>query len=153
MSEFFQKLFSKLTVLAGVALVVSFVFDSCKKPEENPQAEITVVDSTGTAVSEAKVVLFCVQRPDVTTECNVADTQYTDGVGKANFEFENPSVLRVAVIKYNTEERQTGTGSLDDVGNEETVIVGDTLCADGFVTLEVNEVTEEVFVLGKCEID
>jgi hypothetical protein len=89
-----------------------------------------------------------VQRADVSVECNVADTQITDGVGKVNFEFANPSVLRVSAIKYNTVERDTGV--FPDNG---IIIIGDTLCADGFVTLEANEVTEEIFVLGKCETD
>ncbi|MFT6137392.1 MAG: hypothetical protein ACJAUJ_000473, partial [Salibacteraceae bacterium] len=101
---------------------------------------------TGTAIADAKVILFCVQRADVSVECNIADTQYTDGVGKVNFDFTNPSVLRVSVLKYNTEEREIGV-----FPDNEVIIVGDTLCADGFITLESNEVTEEVFVLGKCE--
>ena len=132
MSEFFKKMISNLTLLASIALVLALASQSCKKPVEDPKAEITIVDSTGTAISDAKVVLFCVQRPDVSVECNIADTQITDGVGKVNFEFTNPSVLRVSVLKYNT-------------------VIGDTLCADGFITLEANEVTEEIFVLGKCE--
>lgn len=146
MSGFFNKLVSNLALLASIVLIGALSVQSCKKPVEDPKAELTIVDSTGTAISDAKVVLFCVQRPDVSVECNIADTQYTDGVGKVNFEFENPSVLRVSVVKYNTVERDTGTHPFTGV-----IVIGDTLCADGFVTLESNEVTEEVFVLGKCE--
>ena len=148
MTEFFKKMTSNLTLLASITLVVALAFQSCKEPVENPKAEITIVDSTGTAIPDAKVVLFCVQRADVSVECNVADTQVTDGVGKVNFEFANPSVLRVSAIKYNTVERDTGV--FPDNG---IIIIGDTLCADGFVTLEANEVTEEIFVLGKCDTD
>jgi len=146
MSEFFKKMFSNLTLLTSIALVLALASQSCKKPVEDPKAEITIVDSTGTAISDAKVVLFCVQRPDVSVECNIADTQITDGVGKVNFEFTNPSVLRVSVLKYNTVERDTGIPPFSGV-----IVIGDTLCADGFITLEANEVTEEIFVLGKCE--
>jgi hypothetical protein len=146
MSEFFKKMISNITLTTCIMLVAALATQSCKKPLEDPKAEITIVDSTGTAIADAKVILFCVQRADVSVECNIADTQYTDGVGKVNFDFTNPSVLRVSVLKYNTEEREIGV-----FPDNEVIIVGDTLCADGFITLESNEVTEEVFVLGKCE--
>lgn len=145
MAESVKKMVGNLALVLFLGLTVSLGFQSCKK-EKPPKAEVTIVDSTGTAIKEAKVVLFCVQRPEVSTECNVADTQYTDGVGKANFEFENPAVLRVFIQKFNTVERDTGT--FPNIG---TVVVGDTLCADGFITLKVNEVTEERYVLGNCE--
>src|SRR6056300_258363 len=126
MSEFSKKIASNLGLVAALVLMVALGAQSCKKAVTPPKAEITILDSTGTAVADAKVILYCVQRPDVAVECNVADTETTDGVGKVNFEFENPAVLRVAVEKYNTTERDTGSGI--DFG---TVIVGDTLCAEG----------------------
>ncbi len=148
MQNFYGKVISNVGLVAALGLMVAVSLESCKPPVTPPKAEITVLDSNGTAISEAKIVVFCVQRPDVAVECNVADTQFTDGVGKADFEFENPSVLRVFIEKYNTVERDTGEGP--DIG---TIVTGDTLCAEGFITLETSEVTEETFVLGACEID
>lgn len=140
-----KRIIPNLTIIACLIIVFALPFQSCKKAIEDPKAEITILDSNGTAISDAKVVLSCVQRPNVSLECNVADTQYTDGVGRANFEFINSSILRVIVHKYNTREIETGT-----FPNIEIKVVGDTLCAEGFITLESNEVTEEVFVVEKC---
>ncbi len=146
MTEFFKKFASNLVLVLALGLIVSIISHSCRGKETPPKAEITILDTTGTAVADAQVILYCVQRPDVPTECNVADTQTTDGVGKVEFEFENPSVLRVSVEKYNTIERDTGIAP-----NFGTVIIGDTLCAEGFITLETNEVTEETYVVSRCQ--
>jgi hypothetical protein len=129
-----------LAVLMGFGLSMS----SCKE-KQNPQADITVVDSTGKAVKDARVVLYCVQRPEETRECNIADTQFTDDVGKANFEFENPVVLKVDVWKEDVVEKDTGT-----FPNQGVIKVGDTLCTEGFITLETDEVTEQTFIVNLC---
>lgn len=134
------------SVLVGcfALLTVGLAFSSCDK-KAPPKAEITVVDSTGTAVADARVILHCIQRPEEQRECNVADTQNTDGVGKVSFEFENPAVLKIDVQKLDVVTRDTGT--FPNIGKE---TVGDTLCSDGFITLEVDEVIEQRMVLGRC---
>lgn len=133
-------------VVLGVFAVfaISLASTSCKK-KSPPKAEITVVDSTGTAVASARVILHCIQRPEEQRECTVADTQTTDEVGKVSFEFENPAVLKIDVSKLDVVTKDTG--KFPNIG---TITVGDTLCADGFITLEIDEVIEQRMVLGKC---
>jgi hypothetical protein len=133
-------------VMLGAALAVFFGLSlgSCKK-KDPPKAAVTVVDSTGQAIKEARVVLYCVQRPEETRECNIADTQMTDDVGKATFEFENPSVLKVDVWKADVVEKVIGKWP-DDT----TIYIGDTLCTEGFITLEIDEVVEQTFIVNVC---
>lgn len=142
-----KKIFENVALGLFVVMVMSIGTTSCKK-EKPPRAEITVVDSTGKAINNARVVLFCVQRPEETRECVISDTQYTDDVGKANFEFKNPAVLKMDVWKADIVERDTGT-----FPNNGTIRVGDTLCTEGFITLETNEIIEQRAVVTKCNFD
>ena len=112
-----------------------------------PRAEITVVDSTGKAIDKARVVLFCVQRFSILHHV-LSDTQMTDDVGKASFEFENPAVLKMYVWKADIIEKDTGI-----FPNNRTIRIGDTLCTEGFITLETNEIIEQRLVVTKCNFD
>mgnify|MGYP000900602065 CR=1 FL=1 len=147
MTKQVKKIFENVMLGLFVAMVFSIGTTSCKK-EKPPKAEITVVDSTGKAINKARVVLFCVQRPEETRECVISDTQYTDDVGKANFEFKNPAVLKMDVWKADIVEKDTGT-----FPNNGTIRVGDTLCTQGFITLEINETIEQRAVVTKCNFD
>ena len=106
MTKQVKKIVENVMLGLFVAMVFSIGTTSCKK-EKPPRAEITVVDSTGKAINKARVVLFCVQRPEETRECVISDTQYTDDVGKANFEFKNPAVLKMDVWKADVVEKKT----------------------------------------------
>ncbi|UTW63759.1 hypothetical protein KFE98_06355 [bacterium SCSIO 12741] len=136
----------KMLIGAFALAMVSLVFSSCEK-DTPPKAEITVVDSLGTAVQNARVILHCIQRSDETRSCNVADTQYTDQVGKTLFEFENPAVLKIDVWKEDVVTINTGSGL---PGTDSTLTVGDTLCAEAFITLEINETIEQRMILTNC---
>ncbi len=136
----------KMLIGAFALAMVSLVFSSCEK-DTPPKAEITVVDSLGTAVENARVILHCIQRPDETRSCNVADTQYTDQVGKTLFEFENPSVLKVDVWKEDVITVDTGSGL---PGSGGSITIGDTLCSEAFITLEINETIEQRMIITSC---
>lgn len=144
MSGKVRKIIENVMLGLFVVVVISLSTTGCEKPNP-PRAEVTVIDSSGIAVNEARVVLYCVQRPEESRECVIVDTQYTDDVGKAEFEFENPSVLKLEVWKADVTEMVVGQWPNDSV-----VQVGDTLCADGFVTLEIDQVVEERVVVSLC---
>lgn len=131
--------------LAGFFIGVFALAFSCKK-DKAPKAKITITDSTGTAVSDATVIISCIQRPEEKRECNVADTQKTDGVGAAEFDFANPAVLRIYAWKEDVVVKDTGV--FPNVGQ---IRIGDTLCGSDYITLEVNEVTEKKLVITRCK--
>jgi hypothetical protein len=140
MKQFLQNAFLAVFLIASFALAFS-----CKK-DKAPKAKITITDSTGTAVSGATVVITCIQRPEEKRECNVADTQTTDGVGAAEFEFKNPAVLSIYGFKADVIVKDTGT--FPNIGQ---ITIGDTLCGTDYITLEMNEVTEKTLVITKCK--
>lgn len=133
-------------LVLALAVAIGFTFStvSCKK-EKPPEAEITVVDSSGNPIEKARVVLFCVQRPEETRECVIRDTQFTDIVGKTKFVYDNPAVLKMDVWKEDVVVKTTGK-------HPDIVVtrVGDTLCAEGFVNLEMDEVTEQTVIVNLC---
>lgn len=147
MSKQVKKIAENIAMGLFMVLTISFFTTSCDELTP-PKAEITVTDSTGIAVEEARVVLYCVQRPEESRECVITDTQYTDQVGKAYFEFENPSVLKIDVWKADVREVITGT-----FPNEVITLVGDTLCTEGFITLENDEVIEQRLIVDVCNAD
>ncbi|MBD79688.1 MAG: hypothetical protein CL840_12285 [Crocinitomicaceae bacterium] len=147
MASWMKKLVENVVLGLFVVIVLSLATTGCDK-EKPPRAEITVVDSTGKAIDKARVVLYCVQRPEETRECVIVDTQLTDDVGKANFEFKNPAVLKVDVWKADVVEKETGVWP-DIV----ITYVGDTLCTEGFITLETNEIIEQRMVVTTCNAD
>ena len=129
----------------SLLIVAFFVTTACNK-EKFITAEIIVKDSTGENVEDARVILYCVEKATAPRECDVADTQMTTETGKAIFEdFENPAVLKVSIWKEDVITQDTGT--FPDIG---TIKIGDSLCAEGFVTLVENEIVEETFVLEIC---
>jgi hypothetical protein len=140
-----MKLYIQNAVLAAFALSAFAVAYSCKK-DKAPKAKITITDSTGTAMEDATVIISCIQRPEEKRECNVTDTQKTDGVGAAEFDFVNPAVLRIYSWKENVVVKDTGT--FPNIGQ---IRIGDTLCASDYITLEMNEVTEKTLVITRCK--
>ena len=126
-------------------LVVFPLLYSC---ESDPtRAEIVVIDSAGEAVNEATVILYCIDQPNQ-RPCVVKDTQLTNEAGRTEHDFENPAVLKIEAFKYDVVARDTGV--FPNIG---TILVGDTLCADGFITLEEYETVEETVVLRICSDD
>ncbi|MGB0403820.1 MAG: hypothetical protein ACPGEG_06955 [Salibacteraceae bacterium] len=144
MSKQVKKIAEKIAMGLFMVLTISFFTTGCDELSP-PKAEITVTDSTGIAVEDARVILYCVQRPEESRECVVVDTQMTDQVGKAYFEFENPSVLKIDVWKADVREVITGT-----FPNEVITLVGDTVCTEGFITLENDEVIEQRLIVDVC---
>jgi len=132
--------FTVFTLLVALPL-----FFSC---ESNPtKAEVLVIDSLGEPVAEATVILFCIDQPNQ-KPCVVKDTQLTSAAGRTEHEFENPAVLKIEAFKYDVVARDTGT--FPNIG---TILVGDTLCAEGFITLEEYETVDETVVLRICSDD
>lgn len=127
--------------LFGFLVVLPLLF-SC---ESDPtKAEILVIDSLGEPVAEATVILYCIDQPNQ-RPCVVKDTQLTSESGRTVHVFENPSVLKIRAFKYDVIAKDTGV--FPNIG---TILVGDTLCADGFITLEEFKTVDETVVLRIC---
>jgi len=136
------KLFS--FALFTLMVVVPFLY-SC---ESDPtRAEILVLDSLGEPIEEATVILYCIDQPNQ-RPCVVKDTQLTSAAGRTEHDFENPAVLKILAFKYDVVAKDTGV--FPNIG---TILVGDTLCADGFITLEEYKTVEETVVLRICGDD
>jgi len=136
------KLFS--FALFTLLVVVPFLY-SC---ESDPtRAEILVLDSLGEPIEEATVILYCIDQPNQ-RPCVVKDTQLTSAAGRTEHDFENPAVLKILAFKYDVVAKDTGV--FPNIG---TILVGDTLCADGFITLEEYKTVEETVVLRICGDD
>jgi len=134
-----------LNGILSFLVIATFIASACNKPKF-VQAEIVVKDSTGENVQDARVIVYCVEKATAPRECDVADTQYTTETGKAIFEnFENPAVLKVSVWKEDVITQDTGT--FPNIG---TIKIGDSLCAETFITLIENEIVEETVTLEIC---
>ena len=136
-----KTLFANLSLVALIFSLGAFGFTSCG--EERPtEAEIFVIDSLGDPVEGATVTLYCVDQPNK-APCIVQDTQLTDAAGRTLHSFENPAVLKILATKEMVVCRDTGI--FPNIG---TICLGDTLCAEGFVTLvEFDKVQESVVLL------
>lgn len=133
-----------LFALFTLMVVVPFLY-SC---ESDPtRAEILVLDSLGEPIEEATVILYCIDQPNQ-RPCVVKDTQLTSAAGRTEHDFENPAVLKILAFKYDVVAKDTGV--FPNIG---TILVGDTLCADGFITLEEYKTVEETVVLRICGDD
>lgn len=138
-----RTLLANLPLIALVFLISGVGFTSCGE-DQPTEAEIFVIDSLGDPVEEAQVILYCVDQPNK-TPCVVQDTQTTDAAGRTLHAFENPAVLKILATKEMVVCRDTGI--FPNIG---TVCEGDTLCAEGFVTLEEYEKVQESVVLLIC---
>jgi len=83
-----------------LALFVAIIVFSCKKSGPT-RAVITVVDSTSTPVSGAKVTLWqdTVTNPTNGVQSELRVTKNSDAAGRAEFDFELEAFLNVEVIK------------------------------------------------------
>jgi hypothetical protein len=122
----------------GTFFSTSFL-QSCKDPEP-PIAEVTVLDTAGLPVADARVILYC-----TTPECVVADTQKTNSMGVSNHKLALPAVLAISVFKSLVVTKDTGT--FPNIG---TVTTGDSICGSGYITLREDEIAKQTVIALPC---
>ena len=121
-----------LTATLSIFLLVTAVFFSSCKKEEETIATITVVDADGAVVSGAAVQLIAIGSPDVETinELRFDENGVTNASGKVSFNFTE---------FY--KEGQAGFAVLDIRASK-----GD-LYGEGLIQIEEEETNEETVVI------
>lgn len=82
-----KKMFNGLSVIIfATALLAIFITPSCKKKDTSCKAIITVVDTNGTAVADALVLLYV--SSTTSSQSQLSQSTRTDASGKASFSFK-----------------------------------------------------------------
>ena len=121
-----------------------FALNACNKLE-NGIAEVKVIDKEGDAQQGVHVTLFCTD-DDPEKECVVETKGITNTLGVYKTEFELPVVLRVRAVRYDTTITLQGLPP-----NQIEKIEVDSLCGEGFITIENNEIASEVITILDCK--
>jgi hypothetical protein len=127
-----------LFILFIAATAISLT--NCKGKDDPGRAEVKVLDADGVSQKGVHVTLFCTQ-PD----CVVRTTGVTNSLGVYVEEFELPVVLRVRAVRYDSTITYQGLPP-----NQVEIVSVDSLCGEGFITLENNEVASEVITILNC---
>ena len=120
--------------------VCAVLFASCDNTPDPGVAEVKVYDENNVAQSGIKVTMFCTE-----PGCVVTRQGRTNSVGVYTQEFELPVVLRVRAVRYDTTTTTTGLPP-----NVITRITVDSLCGEGFVQVENDEITSETITILEC---
>jgi len=132
----------KIVFQASLFLVASFafIFTSCDNTPDPGVAEVKVYNEDNLAQSGVKVIMYCTE-----TGCVVRKEGRTNSLGVYKEEFDLPVVLRVRAVRYDTTITKTG---LPPFEKEEIEI--DSLCGEGFVQVENDEITSESITILEC---
>lgn len=117
-----------------------FSFTSCGNKVEPGRAEVKVLDKDGVAQKGVHVTLFCTE-----TNCIVRTTGLTNTLGVYTEEFDLPVVLRVRAVRYDSTITYQGLPP-----NQVEVIKVDSLCGEGYIQIENNEVAKELITILDC---
>ena len=132
-----KRVFQASLVLVAVYAIL---FTSCDNTPDPGVAEVKVYDENNVAQSGIKVTMYCTE-----PGCVVRRVGRTNSVGVFTEEFELPVVLRVRAVRYDT---TTTTSGLPP--NVITRVSVDSLCGEGFVQVENDEITSETITILEC---
>lgn len=118
----------------------AILFTSCDNTPDPGIAEVKVYDENSIAQSGIKVTMYCTQ-----PGCVVRREGRTNSVGVYTQEFELPVVLRVRAVRYDTTTTITGLPP-----NVITKVTVDSLCGEGFIQVENDEITSESITILEC---
>lgn len=128
---------SSFVMLALSALL----FTSCNNDPEPGIAEIKVINPSGEAQSGVLVSMYCTE-----PNCVVERTGRTNSLGVYTQTFELPVVLRVRAVRYDTTKTTSGLPP-----NQITTIKVDSLCGEGFIQIENDEIASETITILECK--
>jgi len=135
-----KKFLSTVTFFSLLIVGSALTMTSCKDDDGPAIAEITVFDTTGLVQTNVRVDVFCTQ-----PNCVVTSTGRTDSRGESRHEFDLPAVLRVYAVRYDSTFIQTGVPP-----NVTIQVLVDSVCGDGFVTVDNGETVQESVTLFPC---
>ena len=131
----------KKAILAIVAVIsLSAVISSCNNDPDPGVAEVKVINEDGVAQGDIKVTMFCTE-----PGCIVKREGRTNSLGVYTQEFELPVVLRVRAVRYDTTRTVQGLPP-----NEIVKIKVDSVCGEGFVQVENDEIASETITILEC---
>ena len=118
----------------------SAIITSCDNTPNPGIAEVKVVDEANVSQSGVYVRMYCTE-----PGCVVNRAGRTNSVGVFTEEFELPVVLRVRAVRYDTTITTTGLPPI-----QITKIRVDSLCGEGFVQVENDEIVSETITILEC---
>lgn len=132
----------KKTVLSIVAILGlgALILSSCDNDQGPGTAEVKVLNADGVAQKRVKVVLYCTE-----AGCVVRREGRTNDLGVYSQEFDLPVVLRVRSVRYDTTTTLVGLPP-----NQIKKISVDSLCGEGFIQVEHEEVANEIVTILEC---
>lgn len=129
-----------LNILSALLLASSLFVVACDNDPEPGIAEIKVINAAGLDQAGIKVQLYCTE-----PGCVVRREGRTNSVGVYTESFDLPVVLRVRAVRYDTTITKTGTPP-----NQREIISVDSLCGEGFVQIENDEIAKETITIFEC---
>jgi len=133
-----MKTFIRLSLM--LIAVSALGFAACDTEPDPGIAEIKVIDEVGNAQSGIHVTLYCTE-----PNCVVRRKGRTNSLGVYTESFELPVVLRVRAVRYDT---TTTTQGLPP--NQITTVKVDSLCGEGFIQVENDEIASETVTILEC---
>jgi hypothetical protein len=129
-----------LFAMVSALMLVGFATTSCDNTPGPGTAEVKVYNKDGLAQKNILVRLFCTE-----PECVVEREGRTNELGVYTESFDLPVVLRVRAVRYDTTKTVTGIGP-----NQITKISVDSVCGEGFIQVENDDVASETITILRC---
>ena len=127
-------------IFLALIAIVGLTISSCKNEPGPGTAEIRVIDVDGVSQKGVDVLMYCTQ-----PGCVVQREGKTNSLGVFTEQFELPVVLRVRAVRYDSTFEVIGLPP-----NEIEVLRLDSLCGEGFVQIENDEITSETITILEC---
>lgn len=127
-----------------VAVLALFTLSlaSCNNDDDGPTvAEILIVDTAGVTQPNVDVRVFCSLQPT----CIIDDRKKTNSRGISTHEFDLPAVLQIHAVRLDSTVEIINPGPFQEI-----ITTYDSVCGDGFVTLEENGTVRETITLFEC---
>ena len=118
----------------------SIGFTACKNDPGPGIAEIKVINLDGVSQKGVDVLMYCTQ-----PGCVVQREGKTNSLGVFSEQFDLPVVLRVRAVRYDSTFTIVGLPP-----NQIEVLHLDSLCGEGFVQIENDEITSETVTILEC---
>lgn len=129
-----------MTRIFALVALVTIGFSACKNEPGPGIAEIKVIDIDGVSQKGVDVLMYCTQ-----PGCVVQREGRTNSVGVFSEQFDLPVVLRVRAVRYDSTFEIIGLPP-----NEIEVLQLDSMCGEGFVQIENDEITSETITILDC---
>lgn len=136
--RFTMKTVFRFTLVTMVVLALGL--NACDTDPDPGVAEIKVIDEVGDSQSGIDVTLYCTE-----PNCIVRRTGRTNSLGVYTESFELPVVLRVRAVRYDTTITVQGLPP-----NQITIVDVDSLCGEGFIQVENDEIALETITILEC---